>query len=52
MKNRKILYPMLTIILIAFICANYSLTHYMNKNDLKLEASGKLPYLKFTAEIY
>ena len=48
MKKIKFLYPILTIILIAFVCANYSLTHYMNKNDLKLETCGTLPYLKFT----
>ena len=50
MKNRKVLYSLLTIILIAFVCANYSLIHYMNKNDLKLEAYGNLPYLKFTSK--
>lgn len=48
MKKIKFIYPVITIILIAFICANYSLTHYMNKNDLKLETCGTLPYLKFT----
>ncbi|MBU3111346.1 hypothetical protein [Clostridium lacusfryxellense] len=48
MKKLKFIYPVITIILIAFICANYSLTHYMNKNDLKLETCGTLPYLKFT----
>jgi hypothetical protein len=48
MKKIKFLYPIFTIILIAFICANYSLIHYMNKNDLKLQAYGTLPYLKFT----
>lgn len=48
MKNRKILYSLLTIILIVFVGANYSLTHYMSKNDLKLEACGTLPFLKFT----
>jgi len=48
MKSRKGLYSILTIILIAFALTNYSLVHYMNKNDLKLEASGFLPYLKFT----
>lgn len=51
MKNRKILYTLLTIILIAFVCANYSILHYMNKNDLKLETYGKLPYLKFTSKV-
>ncbi|MBW9171089.1 hypothetical protein [Clostridium estertheticum] len=50
MKNKKILYSLLTIILIAFVCANYSLIHYMNKNDLKLEACGNLPYLRFTSK--
>ena len=48
MKNRKVLYSVLTIILIAFASANYSLVHYMNKNNLRLDASGFLPYLKFT----
>lgn len=48
MKKIKFIYPILTIILFAFVGANYSLTHYMNKNDLKLEACGTLPYLKFT----
>ena len=48
MKSRKVLYSILTIILIAFASVNYSLIHYMNKNDLRLEASGLLPYLKFT----
>ena len=52
MKNRKFLYLILTILLIAFVCANYSLAHYMNNNNLKLEACGTLPYLKLTAEIY
>lgn len=51
MKNRKILYSILTIILIAFVCANYSLMHYMSKNDLKLETYGNLPYLKFTSKV-
>ena len=50
MKNKKILYSVLTIILITFACANYSITHYMNKNDLKLEVCGTLPYLKFTSK--
>ncbi|MCB2292322.1 hypothetical protein LGK95_02055 [Clostridium algoriphilum] len=50
MKKRKFLFSMLTIILIAFIGANYSLARYMNKNNLKLEACGTLPYMKFTAK--
>jgi len=50
MKKRKILYSMLTIILIAFIGANYSLARYMNKNNLKLETCSTLPYLKFTVK--
>ena len=50
MKKRKLLYSLLTIILIAFIGANYSLTHFMNKNNLKLEACGTLPFLKFIAK--
>ncbi len=50
MKNKKFLYSMLIIILIAFIGVNYSLTHYMNKNNLKLEANSTSPYLKFTAK--
>jgi len=50
MKKRKILYSLLTIILIAFIGVNYSLVHYMNKNNLKIEACGTLPYLKFTSK--
>jgi len=48
MKNRKILYLMITIILIAFSSASYSLVRYMNKNDLKVEAYGKLPFLKLS----
>ncbi|MEK6264044.1 MAG: hypothetical protein N2B06_04645 [Clostridium sp.] len=46
MKNRKILYLMITILLIAFSSASYTLARYMNKNDLKFEASSKLPFLK------
>ena len=50
MKNRKVLYSIFTIILIAFIGVNYSFVHYMNKNNLKLETCGTLPYLKLTAK--
>jgi len=50
MKNRKIIYLLLTILLIAFFGASYSLAYYINKNDLKLEASDELPYLKLTAK--
>ncbi|MCJ7690595.1 MAG: hypothetical protein MUO60_14950 [Clostridiaceae bacterium] len=48
MKNRKILYLMITILLIVFSSASYSLARYMNKNDLIIEASSKLPILKLT----
>lgn len=48
MKNRKILYLMITILIIAFSSASYSLARYMNKNDLKFEASSKLPFLKLS----
>lgn len=48
MKKIKTLYKIFTITIIIVVCANYSLVHYMNKNDLKLEAYGRLPYLKFT----
>jgi len=47
MKKIKTLYTIFTITLVV-VCASYSLVHYMNKNDLKLETYGKLPYLKFT----
>lgn len=47
MKKIKTLYTIFTITLIVVVCANYSLVHYMNKNDLKLEVYGQLPYLKF-----
>lgn len=50
MKNSKKLYLLLMILLIAFFGANYSLVHYLNKNDLKLETCGTLPYLKLTAK--
>lgn len=50
MKNRKFLYLLLTILLIAFFGTSYSLAHYINKNDLKLETSDTLPYLKLTAK--
>jgi len=50
MKKRKILYSLLTVILIAFIGANYTLVRYMNKNNLKLETCSTLPYLKFIAK--
>lgn len=49
MKNRRILYLMIIILLITFSSASYSLAHYMNKNDLKFETTSKLPYLKLTA---
>ncbi|HEY8888752.1 MAG TPA: hypothetical protein VIM70_00635 [Clostridium sp.] len=51
MRNTKILYTILTIILIAFIGGNYSLVHYMDKNNLKLETNASLPFLKFTDKI-
>jgi hypothetical protein len=50
MKKRIILYSLLTIILIIFFGASYSLTKYINKNDLKLETCDTLPYLKFTSK--
>jgi hypothetical protein len=50
MKNRKILYVSLGALLIAFFGASYSLTNYINKNNLKFEASSKLPYIKLTAK--
>jgi hypothetical protein len=50
MKNRKILYVSLGALLIVFFGASYSLTNYINKNNLKFEASGKLPYIKLTAK--
>jgi hypothetical protein len=50
MKNRKILYLLLGILLIAFFGTSYSLAYYINKNDLRLEASNTLPYLKLTAK--
>ncbi|MBK5241633.1 hypothetical protein [Clostridium sp.] len=48
MNNKKFLYLMITILLIAFSGAYYSLDRYMNKNDLKFEASNKLPFMKLT----
>ncbi|MGH4119815.1 hypothetical protein [Clostridium sp.] len=48
MKNKKKLYLMIIILLIAFSSAYYSLDRYMNKNDLKFEASSKLPFMKLT----
>ena len=50
MKNRKILYLLLTILLIVFFGTSYSLAYYINKNDLKLEACDTLPYLRLTAK--
>jgi len=50
MKNKKILYLLLTILLITFFGASYSLAYYINKNDLKLEACDTLPYLKLTTK--
>ncbi|MGH4050881.1 MAG: hypothetical protein ACREVX_05935 [Clostridium sp.] len=52
MNNKKILYSLLTIIFISFVGANYSLAHYMKKYNLKLEACGTLPYLKFTEKSF
>jgi hypothetical protein len=50
MKNRKILYLSLTILLIVFFATSYSLAHYISKNDLKLETYGSLPYLRLTSK--
>jgi len=48
MKNRKILYAMLTALLIAIASGSYSLTQYINNHNLVLEASSKIPFLKLT----
>ena len=50
MKDKKVLYLCLTILLIVFFGASYSLAHYISKNDLKLEASDTIPYLKLTVK--
>lgn len=50
MKNRKVLYLSLTILLIVFFATSYSLAHYISKNDLKLEAYGSLPYLRLISK--
>ena len=46
MKKRKVIYLMLTSLLIAFVSASYSLAHYINNNNLKLETYGAMPYFK------
>lgn len=48
MKNRKDLYLLLTIFTITFFAVIYSLASYVNNNDLVLQTSNKLPYLKLT----
>ena len=50
MKNRKILYLLLSTLLIAFVIVSYSLAEYINKHNLVLETSGTMPYLKLTAK--
>ncbi|MBU3191696.1 hypothetical protein K9O30_20085 [Clostridium bowmanii] len=50
MKNRKGLYLLLGILLIAFFGASYSIANYINENNIVIEASSKLPYLKFTVK--
>ena len=50
MKNRKSLYLLLGILLIAFFGVSYSIASYINKNNIVIEASSKLPYLKLTAK--
>ncbi|MGH4125242.1 MAG: hypothetical protein ACREV6_20185 [Clostridium sp.] len=50
MKNKKILYAMLTTLLIAFVIASYSLAQYITNHNLVLKSSGKMPYLKLTAK--
>ncbi|MGV8980395.1 hypothetical protein [Clostridium sp.] len=50
MKNRKSLYLLFGILLIAFFGASYSITNYINENNIVLEASNKLPYLKLTVK--
>ena len=48
MKNRKVLYLLLSIFTITFFAVTYLLASYINNNDLVLQASNKLPYLKLT----
>lgn len=50
MKNKKVIYILLATLLIAFVGTSYSFVHYMNENDLKIEACGTLPYLRLTAK--
>ena len=50
MKNRKGLYLLLGILLIAFCGASYSIANYISENNIVLEASSKLPYLKLTVK--
>lgn len=50
MKNRNLLYTMITTLLITFIIASYSLAQYISNNDLVLQASGKMPYLKLESK--
>jgi len=48
MKNKKVLYLLLSIFTITFFAVTYLLSSYINNNDLVLQASNKLPYLKLT----
>ncbi|MBZ9687543.1 hypothetical protein G9F72_014520 [Clostridium estertheticum] len=50
MKNKKILYTILTTLLIAFVIASYSLAQYITNHNLVLQSSGKMPYLKLIAK--
>ncbi|GCD09634.1 hypothetical protein [Clostridium tagluense] len=50
MKNRKILYAMLTTLLVTFVIASYSLAQYITNHKLELQSSSKIPYLKLTAK--
>ena len=49
MKNKKVLYLSLTILLIVFFATSYSLAYYISKNNLKLESYGSLPYIRLTS---
>lgn len=48
MKKKKVLYLMLTSLLIAFVSASYSLSHYININNLKLVTSAEMPYFRLS----
>ncbi|MGH4137469.1 hypothetical protein [Clostridium sp.] len=50
MKNIKNLYLLLGVFTIVFFGISYSIANYINENNIVIEASNKLPYLKLTSK--